>query len=91
MRKSKYKAGTFLYKKDSNLKESKRVFLHSGYVTADGYGVIFGFTEDGILCKSSGHGNYQYGGDVRIATLEEIDAFTKEVILYQDPIREYSL
>ena len=62
MKKSEFEAGSYLYKLHGNYKkDAQRVFIHTGYITADGYGVMLGFLEDGTLCKSSGHGNYQYG------------------------------
>lgn len=64
-------------------------FLFTGKKSADGYGVLIGFDSDGKLRKSTGHGNYQYGNDVRLATEEEINAFINEVFNYQEPIREY--
>ena len=86
-----YKAGDFLYKLgDKGIKkESQRVFIYTGKITGDGYGVLIGFDSDGNLKKSTGYGNYQYGNDVRLATEEEIKAFIIEVFNYQDPIREY--
>ncbi len=86
-----YKAGDFLYKLgDKGIKkESQRVFIYTGYITADGYGVLIGFDSDGKLRKSSGYANYQYGNDVRLATEEEIKSFMNEVFNYPDPIREY--
>ena len=86
-----YKAGDFLYKLgDKGIKkESQRVFIYTGNITGDGYGILIGFDSDGKLRKSTGYGNYQYGGDVRLATEEEIKVFINEVFNYQDPIREY--
>lgn len=86
-----YKAGDFLYKLgDKGIKsEEHRVFIHTGYVTGDGYGVLIGFDSDGKLRKSTGYANYQYGGDVRLATEDEIKRFINSVFNYQYPIREY--
>ena len=86
-----YKAGDFLYKLgDKGIKkESQRVFIYTGQLNADGYGVLLGFDSDGKLRKSTGYGNYQYGNDVRLATEEEIKAFIIEVFNYPDSIREY--
>ena len=86
-----YKAGDFLYKLgDKGIsKESQRVFIYTGQLNADGYGVLLGFDYDGKLRKSTGYGNYQYGNDVRLATEEEIKAFIIEVFNYPDSIREY--
>ena len=46
-----YKAGDFLYKLgDKGIKsEEHRVFIHTGYVTGDGYGILIGFDSDGKL------------------------------------------
>ena len=86
-----YKAGDFLYKLGDKCikKESQRVFIYTGQLNADGYGVLLGFDSDGKLRKSTGYGNYQYGNDVRLATEEEIKAFIIEVFNYPDSIREY--
>lgn len=86
-----YKAGDFLYQFGDECikKESQRVFIYTGYITGDGYGVLIGFDSDGKLRKSTGYANYQYGNDVRLATDEEIKSFINEVFNYQDPIREY--
>lgn len=86
-----YKAGDFLYKLgDKGIKkESQRVFIYTGQLNADGYGVLLGFDSDGKLRKSTGYGNYQYGNDVRFATEEEIKSFINEVFNYPDVIREY--
>jgi hypothetical protein len=70
-------------------KESQRVFIHTGQLNADGYGVLIGFDSDGKLLKSTGYGNYQYGNDVRLATEQEIKSFINEVFNYQNPIKEY--
>lgn len=86
-----YKAGDFLYKLgDKGIKkESQRVFIYTGQLNADGYGVLLGFDSDGKLRKSTGYGNYQYGNDVRLATEEEIKLFINEVFNHPDAIREY--
>ena len=90
MKKSEFEAGSYLYKLHGNYKkDDQRVFIHTGYITADGYGVMLGFLEDGTLCKSSGHGNYQYGNDVRYATQDEIDNFINEVLYYPQNIKPY--
>ena len=86
-----YKAGDFLYKLgDKGIKkESQRVFIYTGQLNADGYGVLLGFDSDGKLRKSTGYGNYQYGNDVRLATEEEIKTFIIGVFNYPGSIREY--
>ena len=86
-----YKAGDFLYKLgDKGIKkESQRVFIYTGQLNADGYGVLLGFDSNDKLRKSTGYGNCQYGNDVRLATEEEIKEFIVEVFNYPDSIREY--
>ena len=86
-----YKVGDFLYQLgDKGIKkESQRVFIYTGNITGDGYGILIGFDSDGKLRKSTGYGNYQYGNDVRLATEEEIKAFIIEVFNYPYSIREY--
>ena len=94
MKQKKIKPGTYLYKlshpEDDNIPEGgKRVFIHDGRIDGDGYGVMLGFVSDNELCKSSGYGNFCYGGDVRIATDEEIDLFVKAVHYYPKSIKSY--
>lgn len=52
MRLSEYKAGTILVDGDG------KVFIHDGFVNADGYGVIIGEDSDGMIQKSNGIGNW---------------------------------
>ena len=95
MRRTIYKPGTFLYKLgNKGFNESDpnylRVFIHSGYETADGYCVLLGYTSGSKnLCKSTGYGNYCYGNDVRLATENEIEEFIKSVHNYDDTIKNY--
>jgi len=86
-----YKSGFFLYELDNlyERKDSHRVFIYTGQLNADGWGVLIGWDSDGKLRKSTGYGNFQYGGDVRLATQEEVEAFIWDVFNYQNPIREY--
>jgi hypothetical protein len=82
--------GTFLYKLDKvGIIENNPVFIHDGYITADGYGVLIGFTSDDKLLKSTGFGNYCYGGEVRMATIQEIEKFINRVHNYSDSIKNY--
>jgi len=91
MAKSEYKAGTFLYGIPSNEEvakynpEGQRVFIHDGCVTGDGYGKAIGY-EDGVLKRSTGYGNFQWGGDVRLATEEEIREFFSKLYASSKPI-----
>ncbi len=73
MRLSEYKAGTILV--DGNGK----VFIHDGFINADGYGVIIGEDSDGMIQKSNGIGNWMKEGVNREATREEIQNFFAKV------------
>lgn len=73
MRTSKYKKGTILV--DGNGK----VFIHDGFVNADGYGVIIGEGSDGMIQKSNGIGNWMKGSCRREATLQEVNEFFAKV------------
>ena len=94
MRKSRFKAGDFLYGIPSSPESAKyhlgdeRVFIHTGYETADGYGILLGWNEHKIK-RSSGHGNFQWGGDVRYATEEEIEKFMKKLMYQKGDITWY--
>lgn len=82
MRLSEFKAGTILV--DGNGK----VFIHDGFVNADGYGVIIGEDSDGMIQKSNGIGNWMKEGFCREANSQEIIDFfakvrkTKKIINY---------
>ena len=73
MRLSEFKAGTILV--DSRGK----VFIHDGFVNADGYGVIIGEDSDGMIQKSNGIGNFMNGGFCREATPQEVMEFFAKV------------
>ena len=78
MRLSEYKAGTILVDDDG------KVFIHDGFVNADGYGVIIGEDSDGMIQKSNGIGNWMKGdwmkGDCcRKATSQEVMEFFANV------------
>ncbi len=79
-----YTIGTFLYGIPSNEvvasyhPEDQRVFIYNGYTSGDGYGMLIGW-EDGKLVHSTGWGNFCWGGDVRLATEEEIKQFMNQV------------
>ena len=87
MRLSDFKAGTILVDGDG------RVFIHDGFVNADGYGVIIGEDSNGVIQKSNGIGNWMKGdwmkGDCcRKATSQEVSEFfakmrkTQKIINY---------
>ena len=82
MRLSEYKAGTILVDGDG------KVFIHDGFVNADGYGVIIGEDSDGMIQKSNGIGNWMKEGCCRKATSREVSEFfakvrtTQEIINY---------
>lgn len=73
MRLSEYKAGTILV--DGNGK----VFIHDGFINADGYGVIIGEDSDWMIQKSNSIGNWMKEGFCREATLQEIADFFAKV------------
>lgn len=69
MRLSEYKAGTILVDGDG------KVFIHDGFVNADGYGVIIGEDSDGTIQKSNGIGNWMKWHIKGVATKEQISKF----------------
>ena len=73
MRLSEYKAGTIL------VDGYGKVFIHDGFINADGYGVIIGEDSDGIIQKSNGIGNFMNGGCRREATPQEVMEFFAKV------------
>ena len=69
--KSEYSAGDFLFNETIGTP-----FIHDGDKTADGLGVVIGFTYskgEKVLCRTSGKGNFQTSANVRRATEEEIE------------------
>lgn len=88
--KSEFNAGTILYGIPSEGSLSNPcVFLHDGEKTADGYGKVI---DVDIVTKqvltSSGSGNFQWGGGVRMANAMEIAWFISAVHEAQS-IRKY--
>lgn len=73
MRLSEYKAGTIL------VDCYGKVFIHDGFINADGYGVIIGEDIDGMIQKSNGIGNWCKGRCCREATSQEISKFFAKV------------
>lgn len=73
MRLSEFKAGAILV--DVNGK----VFIHDGFINADGYGVIIGEDSDGMIQKSNSIVNWMKEGFCREATLQEIADFFAKV------------
>lgn len=73
MRLSDFKLGTILVDGDG------KVFIHDGFINADGYGVIIGEDSDGMIQKSNGIGNWMKEGFCREATLQEIADFFAKV------------
>ena len=82
MRLSKFKAGAILVDDDG------KVFIHDGFVNADGYGVIIGEDSDGVIQKSNGIGNWMKCHIKGVATKEQLSEFfakvrkTKNIINY---------
>ena len=73
MRLSEYKAGAILVDCDG------KVFIHDGFVNADGYGVVIGENSDGIIQKSNCIGNWMKEGCYREATSQEVRKFFDKV------------
>ena len=65
MRLSEFRAGTIL------VDGYGKVFIHDGFINADGYGVIIGEDSDGMIQKSNGIGNWMKGY-LREATSQEV-------------------
>ena len=82
MRLSEFKKGDILVDGDG------KVFIHDGFVNADGYGVIIGEDSDGMIQKSNGICNWMKEGCCRKATSQEIIEFfaklrkTQKIINY---------
>lgn len=72
MRLSEYKTGTILVDGDG------KVFIHDGFISADGYGVIIGEDSDGMIQKSNGIGNWMKDC-LREATSQEVRKFFAKV------------
>ena len=73
MRISDFKPGTILVDSEG------KVFIHDGFINADGYGVSIGEDSDGMIQKSNGIGNWMKEGVNREATREEIQNFFAKV------------
>ena len=82
MRISDFKPGTILVDSEG------KVFIHDGFINADGYGVIIGEDSDGMIQKSNGIGNWMKWRIKGIATKEQISEFfikvrkTQKIINY---------
>ena len=72
MRLSEFRAGTIL------VDGYGKVFIHDGFINADGYGVIIGEDSDGMIQKSNGIGNWMKGY-LREATSQEVSKFFSNV------------
>ena len=73
MRLSEYKAGTILVDSEG------KVFIHDGFINADGYGVVIGETSDGMIQKSNRIGNWMKYPVKGKATDEQIVEFLSKV------------
>ena len=73
MRLSEFKAGAILVDCDG------KVFIHDGFINADGYGVIIGYDSDGMIRKSNGIGNFMKWPIKGVATKEQISEFFDKV------------
>ena len=73
MRLSEYSKGTFL------IDGGNHVFIHDGFINADGYGVAIGEDSDGMIQKSNGIGNWMKYPIKGEATDEQISDFLSKV------------
>ena len=73
MRLSEFRAGTIL------VDGYGKVFIHDGFINADGYSVIIGEDSDGMIQKSNGIGNFMNEGCCREATSQEVSKFFSKV------------
>ena len=73
MRLSEFRAGTIL------VDGYGKVFIHDGFINADGYGVVIGENSDGIIQKSNRIGNWMKEGYLREATSQEVSKFFSKV------------
>lgn len=73
MRLSEFKAGAILVDGDG------KVFIHDGFVNADGYGVIIGEDSNGVIQKSNGIGHWMKCNIKGVATKEQISEFFAKV------------
>lgn len=93
MKRTEYNIGEFLYGIPSSEESAKynpedqRVFIHNGYKNGDGYGKLIGWN-NGIIKKSTGFGNFMWGGQVRRATEKEIEEFMDK-LMNQETICSY--
>ena len=93
MIRSEYRVGEFLYGIPDNEEsaiyhpEGQRVFIHDGYICGDGYGKLVGWN-DGKIKKSTGHGNFCWGGEARKASEEEIKEFMS-ALMSQETVKNY--
>ena len=80
MRLSEYEAGTILVDGDG------KVFIHDGFINADGYSVIIGEDSDGMIQKSDGIGNWMKCHIKSVATKEQISEFFAKLYKTQNII-----
>ena len=73
MRLSEFKAGAILVDGDG------KVFIHDGFVNADGYGVIIGEDSDGVIQKSNGICDWMKCHIKGVATKEQLSEFFAKV------------
>lgn len=93
MKRTEFNVGEFLYTIPTDKEverynpEGQRVFIHNGYINGDGYGILIGW-HDGVIKKSTGWGNFCWGGKVRKATDKEKEEFMA-TLMNQDAIKNY--
>lgn len=88
---SQFKVGEFLYGVPNSIESEKynpsnqRVFIHNGYKSGDGYGILIGW-HNGKIVKSSEWDIFCWGASVRRATQLEIEEFMK-YLMEQETIK----
>lgn len=88
MRRSNYNVGQFLfaiYNDNKYHSTHECVFIHTGFVSSDGYGCLIGW-ENGKLVKSTGWNNFVKDCSVRPASDEEIEEFMSQLMLQNESI-----
>lgn len=82
LKRSKFKIGEFLVTTNGN------IFIHDGYVNADGYGCLIGMIPDGTILKQSDWGNFMRYPIDHIASDEEKEILIRK-IMYAKEILNY--
>lgn len=74
MRISDFKPGTILVDSEG------KVFIHDGFINADGYGCLIGMDSNGDIQKQSDWGNFMRYPIDHIASDKEIDILMRKIM-----------